>query len=151
MINSLNLVRSGFYFSENPDRTAKMLLNIGPVRIFFIFQKSGLKYGPARIIRTRTGPKISVRATMIQNDVLPVFGRSHAFLLLQSDAELPCVRIGSCVAVLNIICARARLILGQSGLHGRRRSIRPCEQRTEIWAQTVHLMDDFGRWTKIII
>ena len=29
--------------------------------------------------------------------------------------------------------------------------IRPCEQRTENWAQNVHLMDKFGRWTKIII
>ena len=30
-------------------------------------------------------------------------------------------------------------------------STRPCGQRTKIWAQTVHLMDKFGRWTKIII
>ena len=30
-------------------------------------------------------------------------------------------------------------------------SIRPCGQWTEIWAQTDHLMDKFGRWTKIII
>ena len=29
--------------------------------------------------------------------------------------------------------------------------LRPCGQRTGIWAQTVHLMDKFGRWTKIII
>ena len=28
-------------------------------------------------------------------------------------------------------------------------SIRPCGQRTKIWARTVHLMDKFGRWTKI--
>ena len=30
-------------------------------------------------------------------------------------------------------------------------SIRPRGQRTKIWAQTVHLMDEFGRWTKIFI
>ena len=30
-------------------------------------------------------------------------------------------------------------------------SIHPCGQQTEIWAQTVHLMDEFGRWIKIII
>ena len=30
-------------------------------------------------------------------------------------------------------------------------SIRPCGQWTEIWAQADHLMDKFGRWTKIII
>ena len=30
-------------------------------------------------------------------------------------------------------------------------SMRPCGQHTKIWAQTVHLMDKFGRWTKIII
>ena len=27
----------------------------------------------------------------------------------------------------------------------------PCGQWTKIWAQTVHLMEGFGRWTKIII
>ena len=30
-------------------------------------------------------------------------------------------------------------------------SNRPCWQRTENWAQTIHLMDKLGRWTKIII
>ena len=30
-------------------------------------------------------------------------------------------------------------------------SIHPCGQWTKIWAQTDHLMDKFGRWTKIII
>ena len=38
MMNSLNLVRSGFYLSENPDRTKKMPLNIGPIRIFLILK-----------------------------------------------------------------------------------------------------------------
>jgi len=30
-------------------------------------------------------------------------------------------------------------------------AVRPCGQRTKIWAQTVHLMDRFGRETQILI
>ena len=52
---------------------------------------------------------------------------------------------------LQLYCAKQASADEDGRLRTVHPSIRPCGQRTKIWAQPVHLMDKFGRWTKIII
>ena len=61
------------------------------------------------------------------------------------DNEIHCCEIVIiCSSVIYIRPPRAKMSLCG-------RSTRPCGQRTKIYASTVHLMDEFGSWTKIII